>query len=236
MEESATFTIAGLTFDWSVIISTTISVLVVFLLAFWMSRKLVIKPSGKSKQNMLEWVIDFTNNIVDGSLPNKTGNNLKFFAFSLFMFIFMSNQLGVAFSVNVGGDTFLNSPTANPLVTMTLALLAISIAHFLGVEKLGFKGYVKSGYLSPFSALLPINLIEQFTSFLTLGLRLFGNIFAGEMVLSLLWQLAQSAGVVSFVPAFLLTMLWQGFSLFIGAIQAFVFVTLTTVYVSEKTE
>ena len=200
MEESATFTIAGLTFDWSVIISTTISVLIVFLLAFWMSRKLVIKPSGKSKQNMLEWVIDFTNNIVDGSLPNKTGNNLKFFAFSLFMFIFMSNQLGVAFSVSVGGDTFLNSPTANPLVTMTLALIAISIAHFLGVEKLGFKGYV------------------------------------GEMVLSLLWQLAQSAGVVSFVPAFLLTMLWQGFSLFIGAIQAFVFVTLTTVYVSEKTE
>ena len=236
MEESATFTIAGLTFDWSVIISTTISVLVVFLLAFWMSRKLVIKPSGKSKQNMLEWVIDFTNNIVDGSLPNKTGNNLKFFAFSLFMFIFMSNQLGVAFSVNVGGDTFLNSPTANPLVTMTLALIAISIAHFLGVEKLGFKGYVKSVYFSQFSALLPINLIEQFTSFLTLGLRLFGNIFAGEMVLSLLWQLAQSAGVVSFVPAFLLTMLWQGFSLFIGAIQAFVFVTLTTVYVSEKTE
>ena len=236
MEESATFTIAGLTFDWSVIISTTISVLVVFLLAFWMSRKLVIKPSGKSKQNMLEWVIDFTNNIVDGSLPNKTGNNLKFFAFSLFMFIFMSNQLGVAFSVSVGGDTFLNSPTANPLVTMTLALIAISIAHFLGVEKLGFKGYVKSVYFSPFSALLPINLIEQFTSFLTLGLRLFGNIFAGEMVLSLLWQLAQSAGVVSFVPAFLLTMLWQGFSLFIGAIQAFVFVTFTTVYVSEKTE
>lgn len=236
MEESATFTISGLTFDWSVIISTTISVLIVFLLAFWMSRKLVIKPSGKSKQNMLEWVIDFTNNIVDGSLPNKTGNNLKFFAFSLFMFIFMSNQLGVAFSVSVGGDTFLNSPTANPLVTMTLALIAISIAHFLGVEKLGFKGYVKSVYFSPFSALLPINLIEQFTSFLTLGLRLFGNIFAGEMVLSLLWQLAQSAGVVSFVPAFLLTMLWQGFSLFIGAIQAFVFVTLTTVYVSEKTE
>ena len=84
--------------------------------------------------------------------------------------------------------------------------------------------------------MFPLNLIEQFTSFLTLGLRLFGNIFAGEMVLSLLWQLAQSAGAISFVPAFLLTILWQGFSLFIGAIQAFVFVTLTTVYVSEKTE
>lgn len=185
---------------------------------------------------MLEWVIDFTNNIVDGSLPNKTGNSLKFFIFSMFLFIFVGNQLGVAFTVDVGGNTFLNSPTANPLVTMTLALIAITIAHFLGVEKQGFKNYFKSVYLSPFSVLFPLNLIEQFTSFLTLGLRLFGNIFAGEMVLSLLWQLAQSAGAISFVPAFLLTIIWQGFSLFIGAIQAFVFVTLTTVYVSEKTE
>ncbi|SCC00298.1 F0F1 ATP synthase subunit A [Weissella bombi] len=236
MEKTATFSIAGLTFDWNVVISTLVVVAVVFLLALWTSRKLVLKPAGKSKQNMLEWVIDFTNNIVDGSLPNKTGNGLKFFIFSLFLFIFVGNQLGVAFTVAVNGDTFLNSPTANPLVTMTLALIAISIAHFLGVEKQGFKNYFKSVYLSPFSVLLPLNLIEQFTSFLTLGLRLFGNIFAGEMVLSLLWQLAQSAGVVSFVPAFVLTIIWQAFSLFIGAIQAFVFVTLTTVYVSEKTE
>lgn len=236
MEKTATFSIAGLTFDWSVVISTLVSMTIVFLLAFWTSRKLVMKPAGKSKQNMLEWVIDFTNNIVDGSLPNKTGNSLKFFIFSMFLFIFVGNQLGVAFTVDVGGNTFLNSPTANPLVTMTLALIAITIAHFLGVEKQGFKNYFKSVYLSPFSVLFPLNLIEQFTSFLTLGLRLFGNIFAGEMVLSLLWQLAQSAGAISFVPAFLLTILWQGFSLFIGAIQAFVFVTLTTVYVSEKTE
>lgn len=236
MEKTATFSIAGLTFDWSVVISTIVSMAIVFLLALWASRKLVMKPAGKSKQNMLEWVIDFTNNIVDGSLPNKTGNNLKFFIFSMFLFIFVGNQLGVAFTVKVDGNTFLNSPTANPLVTMGLALVAISIAHFLGVEKQGFKKYFKSVYLSPFSVLFPLNLIEQFTSFLTLGLRLFGNIFAGEMVLSLLWQLAQSAGALSFVPAFVLTILWQGFSLFIGAIQAFVFVTLTTVYVSEKTE
>ena len=234
-EKTATFSIAGLTFDWSIIISTTVTFAIVFFLAFWMSRKLVMKPAGASKQNFLEWIIDFTNGIVDGSLPNRTGTNLKFFAFSMFMFIFVANQLGVAFVVDFNDVTFLRSPTANPLVTMTLALIAIGMSHYLGVQKLGFKNYFKSVYLSPFSALLPINIIEQFTSFLTLGLRLFGNIFAGEMVLSLLWELAKSAGVVSFVPAFLLTMIWQAFSLFVGSIQAYVFVTLTTVYVSEKT-
>ena len=99
-EKTATFSIAGLTFDWSIIISTTVTFAIVFFLVFWMSRKLVLKPAGKSKQNFLEWIIDFTNGIVDGSLPNRTGTNLKFFAFSMFMFIFVANQLGVAFVVN----------------------------------------------------------------------------------------------------------------------------------------
>ena len=235
-EQTATFTLAGLTFDWSVVISTTVTFAIIFGVMFWMARRLVMKPAGKSKQNVLEWVIDFTNGIVDGSLPNRTGTNLKFFAFSLFMFIFVANQLGVAFVVNVNDVTFLRSPTANPLVTLGFALVVIGMSHYLGVQKLGFKRYFKSVYLSPLSVLLPINIIEQFTSFLTLGLRLFGNIFAGEMVLTLLWQMANSVGVVSFVPAFLLTIIWQAFSLFVGSIQAYVFVTLTTVYVSEKIE
>jgi F-type H+-transporting ATPase subunit a len=233
-EATATFEFAGLTFDWSVIISMTVSMVIVFFLAFFLSRNLTMKPKGK--QNFLEWIIDFTNGIVDSALPNKTGRSLKFFAFSLFMFIFVSNQLGLAFQVKVGDVTYLKSVTTNPIITLGMALIVLSMAHFIGVATLGFKKYFKSVFLSPFPALLPINIIEQFTSFLTLGLRLFGNIFAGEMVLTLLWQLANAAGIWSMVPAFVLTMIWQAFSLFIGAIQAYVFVTLTMVYVSEKIE
>lgn len=233
-EKTAMFSFAGLTFDWSVIISTTVAMVIVFVLAVWMSRRLELKPKGK--QNVLEWIIDFTNGIVDQQAPNSTGRGMKFYIFSLFMFIFVANQLGVAFNVNVGGVTYLRSATANPLVTMTLAMFSIGIAHYLGVQKLGFKNYFKTVYLKPMPFLLPINIIEQFTSFLTLGLRLFGNIFAGEMVLSLIWQLAVSHGIATMVPAFALMLAWQAFSLFIGAIQAFVFTTLTMVYVSEKTE
>lgn len=233
-EETATFSIAGLTFDWSVIISTTVAMVIVFLLAFFMSRRLQMKPTGK--QNVLEWIVDFTNGIVDSSLPNSTGKSLKFLSFALFMFIFVANQLGLAFQVEVGDVTYFKSVTSNPLVTMTLALIVIGMSHFMGVQKLGFKRYFKNVYLKPFPVMLPLNIIEQFTSFLTLGLRLFGNIYAGEMVLSLLWELANVHGIATMVPAFLLTMIWQAFSLFIGSIQAFVFVTLTMVYVSEKTE
>lgn len=233
-EKTATFSIAGLTFDWSLIISTLVAMAIVFVLAVWMSRRLQLKPKGK--QNVIEWIIDFTDGIVDQSLPNATGKSVKFFAFSMFMFIFVANQLGLALQVQVGGVTYLKSATTNPILTMTLALIAIGMSHYLGVQKLGFKKYFKTVYLEPFPVLLPLNIIEQFTSFLTLGLRLFGNIFAGEMVLTLLWQLANVAGIATMVPAFVLTILWQAFSLFIGSIQAFVFVTLSMVYISEKTE
>ncbi|AIM64789.1 ATP synthase subunit a [Weissella ceti] len=181
-------------------------------------------------------IIEFTNGIVEGSLPNKTGNQLKFYAFMLFMFVFVSNQIGLFLHVGYNDVTYLKSATADPLVAFTLALISIGLAHFLSVRTLGFKGYIKNVYLSPYPALLPINLIDQFTSFMTLGLRLFGNIFAGEMLLALLWEFASSAGLFTIVPGMFMTIIWVGFSMFIGAIQAYVFVTLTTVYIAEKME
>ncbi len=81
--------------------------------------------------------------------------------------------------------------------------------------------------------LLPFKIIEEFTNTLTLGLRLFGNIFAGEILLSLITKMAMIA-----IPAFAFSIIpmlaWQGFSLFIGAIQAFIFTMLTMVYMSHK--
>lgn len=82
--------------------------------------------------------------------------------------------------------------------------------------------------------MLPINLVEEFANFLTLGLRIFGNIFAGEMLLKLLAQLAFSHGLPTMIVSLPMEMIWQGFSVFIGSIQAYVFVTLTTVYISRK--
>ncbi|MDR3191363.1 MAG: F0F1 ATP synthase subunit A [Lactobacillaceae bacterium] len=234
-EKSSTFSIGMLTFDWPVVISTLVAAILVFLLVFFLSRNLQMRPKGK--QNILEWMIDFVNGIVESSLPNATGTEVKLFAFVMFLFIFVSNQLGLALQVEVGGVTFLKSATANLLVTMTLGLVAIGLGHMLGVAKLGFKGYFKNVYLTPYTLLLPINIMEQFTSFLTLSMRLFGNIMAGEMLLMLIAGFGLPGGSFGWqtVPAFFLSMIWQGFSLFIGAVQAYVFVTLMNVYISEKT-
>ncbi|MDU4240584.1 MAG: F0F1 ATP synthase subunit A, partial [Limosilactobacillus fermentum] len=71
-------------------------------------------------------------------------------------------------------------------------------------------------------------------NFLTLGLRIFGNIYAGELLLKLLAGMAFSHGIPTMIVSLPLEIIWQGFSVFIGAIQAYVFVTLTTVYISRK--
>lgn len=233
-EKTASFVIAGLKFDLPVIISITVAMALVFIICVWMAHRLTMKPTGK--QNALEMLIEFTNGIVDGNLPNQTGRELKFFSFVLFAFVFVTNQLGLILHVNVGGVTFLKSATSDPLVAFTLALISIGLSHFLSVDKGGFKKYVKGVYFSPYAALMPINVIDQFTSFMTLGLRLFGNIFAGEIVMGLIWELAKSYGVLTMVPGLILAVIWMAFSFFIGAIQAYVFVVLTNVYVGEKLE
>jgi F-type H+-transporting ATPase subunit a len=88
-------------------------------------------------------------------------------------------------------------------------------------------------FVQPMSFLLPLKIIEEFANTLTLGLRLFGNIYAGEILLGLLAGLA-TTGVLGAVGAFVPMLVWQGFSIFVGAIQAFIFTMLTMVYMAHK--
>ncbi|MGG3844397.1 FoF1 ATP synthase subunit A, partial [Aeribacillus composti] len=79
----------------------------------------------------------------------------------------------------------------------------------------------------------PLKIIEEFANTLTLGLRLYGNIYAGEILLGLLVSLATS-GAFGFIGAIIPMMAWQAFSIFVGAIQAFIFTMLTMVYMAHK--
>ena len=70
---------------------------------------------------------------------------------------------------------------------------------------------------------------------MTLSLRLYGNIYAGEVLLTLIGgRFAKSAGWFTVIASVPLTLIWQGFSVFIGSIQAYVFVTLSMVYIGKK--
>ena len=230
-EQYPSIKLFGLNFNLTNDIGVLVSAILVFLLVFWLSRNLQMRPGAK--QNILEWIMNFTNGIVKGAIPGSQRYTFNLFAFTLFLFIFISNQIGLFLELDIGKDTWFRSPTASPVITMTLAMTVLVISHYFGIVFKGFKVYLK-GYVSPIGILLPINLLEEFTNFITLSLRLYGNIFAGEVLVLLIRQLAFSGGAFSFVSGFLLEIVWQGFSVFIGSIQAYVFVTLGMVYTSHK--
>ena len=86
----------------------------------------------------------------------------------------------------------------------------------------GFKGYF-SHFLQPFPVLLPLNILEELVKPITLALRLFGNIFAGGIMLL----------IIGLLPAYLTplpTVPWKLFGMAIGVIQAFIFALLTILY------
>ncbi|AWB46278.1 ATP synthase F0 subunit A [Paenibacillus sp. CAA11] len=122
------------------------------------------------------------------------------------------------------------SPTADAGVSMGLALMIFLMVHFLGLTR-NTKGYLKH-YVQPFVFFLPINIIEQLSKLLTHGMRLFGNIFAGEVLISVLLSMTK-LGAVGWVGSVAGLVVWQGFSIFVGSIQAFVFTILTFVYISQ---
>jgi len=227
------FHIGPIWFDGTVAMMTIISCIIVFLVVFICTRNLQMKPKGK--QNFIEWVIDFVRGIVADNLPGSQVNNFHLLGVTMFLFVFVANEIGLVTKIVTTDDiTLWKSPTADPFVTLTLALIVISLTHFFGIKSLGFKNYLINSYLKPVGFLLPLKIIEEFTNVITLGLRLYGNIFAGEVLLGLIANMFISLGWWSLPIVMPLEMIWIGFSLFIGAIQAYVFVTLTMVFMSHK--
>ncbi|OCS83315.1 F0F1 ATP synthase subunit A [Caryophanon tenue] len=220
----------GLTFNLSTVMMLIISATVVFLIAVIATRKLALKPTGM--QNFMEWIMDFVKGIIKSNMDWKTGGQFHILGITLIMFIAVSNLLGLPFAIAIDGDLWWKSPTADPTVTMSLAVMILVLSTYFGIKMRGMKHYTGT-FFSPMSFMFPLKVIEEFANTLTLGLRLYGNIYAGEILLGLIAGLGAS-GVLGFLGAIVPGMAWQGFSIFIGFIQAFIFTMLTMVYLSHK--
>ncbi|KON82990.1 F0F1 ATP synthase subunit A [Rossellomorea marisflavi] len=229
--ENPTAEFLGLTFNLANVMMMTVATVVVFLIAVLCTRRLALKPTGA--QNFMEWVMDFVKNIVKSNMDWKTGGRFHLLGLTLLMYIFVSNMLGLPFSVVIDHTLWWKSPTADPVVTMTLAVLVVVLTHYYAIKMKGFSEYGKD-FFRPMGFLFPLKIIEEFANTLTLGLRLYGNIYAGEILLSLLITGLAHQGIGGLIGAIIPTLAWQGFSVFIGAIQSFIFVMLTMVYMSHK--
>jgi F-type H+-transporting ATPase subunit a len=215
-------------FELATSLMIIVTCLLIFFTLFFMTRKLAVRPTGKS-QVLIEALMNFVKGIIKSNMAWKEGARFHFLALTLFLFILVGNLIGIPLSF-VAPDAehtlWVKSPTADPVVTLTLAGLMIVLTHYYGVKAQGMRGYLKQ-YVTPMWWLAPI------TYNLTLGLRLYGNVYAGEILLLLLLGLVTGGtvlGALGFIPM----MVWQGFKVFIGAIQAFIFVMLSMVYLSHK--
>ncbi|GIO26859.1 F0F1 ATP synthase subunit A [Ornithinibacillus bavariensis] len=224
------FGISWLDFNLSNVFMIIVTSLIVFVLSVLGARKLQMKPTGA--QNVMEWILDFVKGIVNDTMDWKTGKLFLPLALTLFSYILVGNMLGVVTNGVYENSTWWKSPTADPGLTLTLAAMVIVLSHFYGIKLRGGKEYIKD-YFRPLPFLFPIKLIEEFANTLTLGLRLFGNLYAGEVLLALLVGLT-SSGVLGFIGGAIPFLAWQGFSVFIGGIQAFIFTMLSMVYISHK--
>ncbi|RED57689.1 F-type H+-transporting ATPase subunit a [Cohnella lupini] len=239
--------IGGIEFDLAAIMMVVLSSLVVFILARLAVRNLSVENPGKL-QNFMEWIVEFVQGIIGQTMDFKKGKPYLALGLTLILYIFVSNMLGLPFSIiteahgshipTVFGQELIvkgehehlawswwKSPTADAAMTMALALIVIVLSHIQGLRH-NTKHYLKHYTHNPNLVFLPIHLIEIVSKPLTLGLRLFGNIFAGEVMIGVILGMGWIG-----IPAMLV---WQGFSIFVGAIQAFVFTMLTMVYISQS--
>ena len=127
-------------------------------------------------------------------------------------------------------------PTADVSITLSMAIGVFVLILFYSFKMKGVKGFAKELTLQPFNhpLFIPVNLILEGVSLLSkpvsLGLRLFGNMYAGELIFILI------AGLLPWWSQWLLSLPWAIFHILIITLQAFIFMVLTIVYLSMASE
>ena len=232
MEESInpTINIGPVTFDLTLTALTLLSVAVIFGFIYWASRSMTLKPKGK--QNVLEYIHDFVVGFTEPNVGSRYMKDYSLFYLCLFLFMVIANNLGLMAKLQMTDGTNLwTSPTANLQFDLALSFGIILMTHIEGIRRRGVKKYLKA-FVTP-GFMTPMNLLEEVTNFLSLALRVFGNIFAGEVMTSLLILLSHQA-FYWYPIAFVTNLVWTAFSVFISCVQAYVFTVLSSMYLGNK--
>lgn len=163
------------------------------------------------KPTALEMVVDFLADFIAEIMRRPADPFLPLLG-SLAIFIAVANVIGLV--------PLLISPTRDLNTTVALSLVVFFAVHVYGVRIMGLGAYLKS-LASPIF-LLPLELVSQVSRTISLSVRLFGNVFSAEIIIAILFALAPLI-----VPLPL-----QGFSIFTGLLQAYIFTALAAVYIA----
>jgi F-type H+-transporting ATPase subunit a len=217
--------IGGWTFNIDTIWTTLIAGAIVLILGFW-ARARLTQPEVDHVPSKIQLIWEAVVGQVNTQVEDNLGKVHPFvapLAVSLFFFILTANWLELVPSqLNDDSPHLLAAPTADTNLTYALAATTILSVWTYGIRQKGVKGYFKH-FLEPFPVLLPLNILEELVKPITLALRLFGNIFAGGIMLALI-------GLIPVYGLWAPNLLWKLFDMFIGGIQAFIFALLTVLY------
>jgi F-type H+-transporting ATPase subunit a len=171
----------------------------IIILAFIFTRNFKKIPTGK--QNFTEMIVETINNLIKGNIGHHWRPFAPYFG-TILLFLAFANTISLVSLLPTaselyeitGSAVFKNlpefailPPTKDYNVTLAMALMTVSLVLYSGIRFKGIKGWLKS-FLHPTPVMLPFHILDYGTRTLSLSLRLFGNIFAGFVILELLYN------------------------------------------------
>jgi F-type H+-transporting ATPase subunit a len=213
-----TRTFLGLKFNIDTMYTTVIAGSIVIILGLMVARSASSEVPGKL-QLFFETIVEQVEDQVGLDLKERAPFVVPL-AITIFIFILAGNWLAVIPSGH--HPEYLPPPTADVNLTYALGLIVVIWSVSTGIRQRGLRTYLRH-LKEPYVILTPINVIEELIKPFTLALRLFGNIFAGTVMLL----------IITLLPVYTLWLpdvLWKLFDLAIGVIQAFIFALLTILY------
>ena len=236
---------------WSVLLG------IVFLAIFKLSIPKLKKDTPSGLQNFAEMCVDFVNDNIKSIFPT-AGPLIGPMSLTILVWVFLMNLMDlvpvdylpelakqVGYSIGAVSDPndvyFKVVPTTDPNITMGMALAVFILIIYYSIKVKGLKGFLAELTLHPFGKYaLPLNLLLEGVNFIakpiSLGLRLFGNLYAGEMIFILIALMLFFDSIVFGLMGMGLHLLWALFHILILALQAFIFMVLTIVYLSMAHE
>lgn len=216
---AGTVGIGGLQFNVDTIVATVAAGLIVIVLGLVARRNL---SAGRPTRMQLAWesVISAAEHHV-GDRLGPAGRRVIPLAVVLFVFILIATLLETVPSGHP--HKALPAPTGDLNLTASLAVFCIVAVHATAVRASGWRGYLRH-YLEPAPWMLPLRILEELAKPVTLALRLFGNVFAGTVMVVLIFELIPP----TLTPLPLLA--WKLFSVLVAVMQAFLFSLLTVLY------
>ena len=212
-------------FDIDIITMIMSWIVIGLLVALALLFRRSLRQPVDAKPNRIQATLDLILQFIEAQLTSnfaseKLARELFSFIGTLFLFILFSNWISII--------PYFESPTKDLNVTFSFALLVFFMSQFYAVRLNGVRRYIK-GFMEPYAFLLPLNVIGLVGKPLSHAFRLFGNMFGGAIMLSIIYSFTfLSFGFPLIVNLF--------YGLFEGAIQAFVFAILAVAYINAAVE